>query len=108
MKDPINRAIVNMALMLPDKPMVEYRSDLEEPTTAQQNLINTLNIPQSVDPQALWQNASPALAELVTGYWTNGDELPYAAYSNLDYLAEQFGISGDEALQLMGISLQRP
>lgn len=105
MKDPVNRAIVEMASRLPDRPTVEYRQDLTSPTTAQQNLINTLNVP-AVDPQMLWANTSPALAELIYSYWLAGDELPYAARSNLDYIAEQFGISGDEALQIMGISLQ--
>lgn len=106
-KDAVNRAIVAMALKLPDRPEVDYRSDLVAPTTAQQNLINTLNIPTNVNPQQIWNNASPALQELVTAYWLNGTELPYAARQNLNYLADEFGISGDEALQLMGIMLQQ-
>jgi hypothetical protein len=107
-KEFVNRSIVDMATKLPDRPEVSFRADLESPTTAQQSLLNTLNQPLSVDPKLLWANTSPALQELVYAYWAGGEKLPGAAMSNLDYLGEQFGISGDEALQLMGISLQSP
>jgi hypothetical protein len=108
MKDNINRAVVDMALRLPNQPEVTYRADLTNPTGAQVDLINTLNMPSYVDPQTLWQNSTPAMQELVQMYWQTGTKLPYAATQQLDYLGGQFGISGDEALQIMGIALQQP
>lgn len=104
-KDPINRAIVEMMNKLPNRPEYAQRADLTDPSAAQQSIINTLNAGTSVDPQMLWANTSPALQELVGNYWMNGGELSYAARGNLDFVAEQFGISGDEALQLMGVMI---
>jgi hypothetical protein len=106
MKDATNRAIVEMALNLPDRPELTYRADLTNPTGAQLDMIQNLNTPSYVDPQVLWQNSSPVMQELITMYWQDGEKLPSLATQQLDYLGEQYGISGDEALQIMGIALQ--
>jgi hypothetical protein len=107
MKDDTNRAIVALALLLPDRPEFELRADMGDLTGSQQKLLDTLNAPSHVDPNLLWQSASPAVQELVTQYWQNGVKLPYAVIQNLDYLGEQFGISGDETLQLMGLGMSQ-
>ena len=106
-KDAVNQAVVQMALKLPSQPEVAYRSDLNAPTATQAAIASSLNLQTDVDPQVLWANASEPLQELVTMYWQNGDKLPNAAVSNLDYLGEQFGISGQQALQLMGVMISQ-
>lgn len=108
MYDNLNRAIVQMAEKLPERPMVPVRPDFAPVGQSQTDLANALQ-PQ---PRASWsdfqQILSPQMQSMVVEYWMAGEEMTSAAESRLDYLAGQYGFEdGDAMMQEIGLSLSQ-
>lgn len=103
----VNQSIVKFASFLPEKPNVMFREDYEATSETQKQLAEGMNQPAMTWEQ--WQSElSEPLQRLIIDYFTNGEELPYAANQNLDYLSSQYGFyDSDAMLQAIGLSLQR-
>ena len=44
------------------------------------------------------------MKQLVEGYY-NGEELPYAVSKRLEYLGDEYGMSKQEVLRLLGVEV---
>jgi len=91
---------------LPETMLPVARLDFA-PRTPSQASLASLGQAQAVISWEQWQQVlSPAMQSLIRDYYRNGDDLPSAAEKQLDYIAGQFGMSGDDALLMIGRSLQ--
>jgi hypothetical protein len=104
LQDKINRIIVALASKLPEESNVQTRADFEPKGATQTQLAENIN-----EPQMTWQEWQKVLSEpmqrLLISYF-QGEELPSAAMSELDYLASQYGYSsGDALLRTIGLTM---
>ena len=99
--------IVDLGKDFPETPQVPLRTD----TTRSQRQESIAEASQPA-PRLKWtdwqQILSEPLQNLVLDYWISGEELPYSATYQLDYLAREVGMyDGEEVLQNIGIAIRQ-
>lgn len=96
----VNREVGRLGKLLPEPTMPEFR-DVNTPTEIQ-NLLkeNILKDQRGVSAQELLQQMTPELQQMVQLY-AQGQELPYSALQQLEYLGGAYGLSGNEVLQVI-------
>lgn len=101
LEEEYGRVMVDFAGNLPEADPLTFRAGGDEDVMA------AFQQQQSV-PWEEWQSRlnSSTMESFVISYWMNGQELPRAAQSELDYIGSQYGLDGDEVLRLIGLSLQ--
>jgi len=113
-----NREFVRVAGMLPEREYVTLRDDIENLSQEQEALIASLQPEQAPSwdeiKQIAGQDMSPAMEEILVGYWSGElTRLPAAAESQIEYLASRYGTqlgtnSPESFLRLVGLALQKP
>ena len=104
MQDEINKTTVKMAGDLPERPNVLLREDIQQPIEVQNQMAEQLNPPKKT--WADWKTElSAPMQRLIVSYFKEGEPLEYAAQEQLDYMAGNMGMSGDDLLQQMGVAL---
>ena len=99
----VNRKTVELSTRFPDLPGVPVR----DPQSATQAMLaKTVNQTPDDTAAKIQQEMSPALFSLVQDYWQKGEDMPYAARQQLDYIGENYGMNANEVLQLMGTRVQ--
>jgi hypothetical protein len=106
-QEQVNQSIVKFASYLPERPNIMFQEDYAPTSETQEQLLEGMN-----QPAMTWQEWQQVLSEplqrLIVDYFQNGEELPYAAEQNLEYLSGQYGYyDADEMLQVIGLSLQK-
>lgn len=96
--------IIESGKLLPEGKGYEVRPEFQPQGGYQEEALSyATGDPQAEAAQAIWDGLTPAAQELVTQYFETGEKLPSAVTRQLNYLAEQQGISQYDALRLLGI-----
>jgi hypothetical protein len=99
------RNIVEFGSKLPDTPRPELQ-DNEPQSVGQQNIQDYAT--QQTPDFSYWQSELPEVSAILSSYWTDGEEIPYAVTKNLDYVSRNYGYPDGEAmLQAILISMNR-
>ena len=94
----VNRSVAEMAARLPEKKLPELR-DTQGVISGE--LQGGLNAPErGVTPQEIASQMSPELQQIVSLY-AQGQEMPYAARTQLERLANSYQLTLDELIQLL-------
>jgi len=93
----VNLAAVQAAEALPEKPPLNIRKDLSSETQTQLAQQFTATGPSA---QEIASQMSPELQQIVSLY-AQGQEMPYAARTQLERLANSYQLTLDELLQLL-------
>ena len=94
----INQKVSALASKLPDEPKMPLNT-ANSPT--QTSLGNQINAPATVSSAELASKMSPYMQSLITDYF-NGQQLPYAAKQQLDFLGQGYGLTSNDILQILG------
>lgn len=108
LQDQVIRALARFENRVPENPSPDFRQDFTPTNATQQQFLEQ----NQAQPQMTWEQWQQVLSEpmqrLVYAYFMEGNELPSAAASQLDYDARQYGFEdGDAMLQAIGSSLYR-
>lgn len=98
-QEVVNRKVSEMASRLPNQPNVPI-GNAQSPT--QTVLGEQLSAPGHVPAQQLLSEMSPAMQELLRQYFAEGQDLPYPAIQQLNFIGERYGLSSNEILQILG------
>lgn len=109
LRDNMTKIIIELGANFPEAPQVPIRTDITNPSDRQQSIVAGTQ-PQPVMTWQDWQMLlNEPLQALILDYLLEGKELPYSANYQLNYIATGVGLSGsDEALQAIGIAIQKP
>ena len=96
LRDENLQAMTDIALLLPDPPQSEAQEGVT-PQGVSQNELFQLTQPAMTPEQ--WQGiVGESNMQLIMDFVYNGEDIPYVVMNNLDYLAEQQGLNGDDML----------
>ncbi|MCP4143061.1 MAG: hypothetical protein GY755_22685 [Chloroflexi bacterium] len=99
------RSLVGMGDKLPQGQEPSIREDFVPESATQEELLGTVEAPQITWQE--WQSVlSPPMQNMIKSYWEEGEDLDYYVRRQLEFDAKQFGMSADEALISIGISLR--
>lgn len=102
-----NIAAVNTASQIPEGKDYAIRPEFQAQSGIQENALTYASTDQqSQAAQQIWESLSAPMKTLVEGYY-NGEELPYAVSKRLEYLGEEYGLSKQEVLRLLGVEVAK-
>lgn len=102
-----NLAAINSASQIPNGKDYAIRPEFQAQSGIQENALTYASVDQQAQAaQAIWEGLSDPMKTLLEGYY-NGQELPYAVSKRLEYLGEEYGLSKQEVLRLLGVQQQQ-
>jgi len=100
-----NISSVNTASQIPEGKDYAIRPEFQAQSGIQESALDYASTDQqSQAAQQIWESLSAPMKQLVEGYY-NGEELPYAVSKRLEYLGEEYGLSKQEVLRLLGVEV---
>ena len=101
-----NLLAINSASQIPNGKDYAIRPEFQAQSGIQEQAFGYASTDQEAQAASeIWNGLSDPMKVLLEGYY-NGEELPYAVGKRLEYLGEEYGMSKQEVLRLLGVQQQ--